>query len=379
VLLIVPLAVAGGGYDLTDRHIAGLAVWLVVVALLVLGAASRARLSPPLHWSAGLILALAILSALSSLWSGSMELSVIEADRVLVYLGFFLAAFLVAQTEVRRRGFAEGLVLALTLVVMLGTFSRLLPHVFNVSAGLGSGPRLQYPWGYWNAVAAAAGISVVTLLWTSRASSWAWLRWASVGAIPAVLLGLYFTYSRGGILAIVVAGGVLLALSHDRLWMLATLAIGAIGALPAVLAVQARNSLADNVDVPAAVDQGVVVLLYLAAGILLSLALFALLRRIELRGGHRTGRVVELSRHPRLLRGVAAAICVVGIGLVVAVGGRAWDQFSSSDIQFPSDPSQHFGTLSGAGRHDFWRVALDGFGEDPALGNGAGTYRFAWL
>jgi O-antigen ligase len=379
VLLIVPLALAGGGYELTDRHIVGLVVWLAVVALLVLGAASRSRVGPPLYWSAGLILALAILSALSSLWSGSMELSVIEADRVLVYLGFFLAAFLVAQTDLRRRGFAEGLVIALTLVVLLGTFSRLLPHVFNVSGALGSGPRLQYPLGYWNAVAAVAGISAVMLLWTSREAAWAWLRWASVAAIPAVLLGLYFTYSRGGIVALVVAGTVLLALSHDRLWMLATLAIGAIGALPAVLAVQARNSLAENLDLQATVDQGVVVLLYLLGGILLALALFALLRRLEARGGQKTSRAVELSRHPKMLRGIVAAICVVGIGLAVAVGGRAWDQFSSSDIQFPNNPSQHFSTLNGAGRHDFWRVAIENFDEDPVLGKGAGTYRFAWL
>ncbi len=85
--------------------------------------------------------------------------------------------------------------------------------------------------------------------------------------MPAVLLALYFTYSRGGLLSLLVAAGCLLALSRDRLWMLATLAIGAIGALPAVLAVQARRSLADNLDNQAAVDQGATVLLILLAGI----------------------------------------------------------------------------------------------------------------
>ena len=74
--------------------------------------------------------------------------------------------------------------------------------------------------------------------------------------MPAVLLALYFTYSRGGLLALLVAAGCLLALSHDRLWLLATLAIGALGALPAVLAVQARRSLADNLANQATVDQG---------------------------------------------------------------------------------------------------------------------------
>ena len=57
-----------------------------------------------------------------------------------------------------------------------------------------------------------------------------------------------------------------MALSRDRLWLFATLAIAALGALPAVLAVQARRSLADNIANQAAVDQGVTVLLILLGG-----------------------------------------------------------------------------------------------------------------
>ena len=149
---------------------------------------------------------------------------------------------------------------------LLGLGSRLLPHVLDVGDSLGSGPRLRYPLGYWNANGAIFGIGVALLLWMSRRAAAPALRWLSVAALPALLLALYFTYSRGGLLALLVAGGCLLALSHDRLWLLATLAIGALGALPAVLAVQARHSLADNLDDQAAVDQGVTVLLILLAG-----------------------------------------------------------------------------------------------------------------
>jgi O-antigen ligase len=376
--LIGGIALAGGGFDVGDRHIAGLATWLVVVGLLVFGGAGTATLGRPLYWTVGLIVGLALLSALTSLWSGSAELSVIEADRILVYLGFFLAAFLIAQTDERRQRFAEGLAIALALVAILGLASRLLPNVLEISSSFGDGPRLRYPLGYWNANGAVFGIGVALLLWLNRGSSWSALRWAAVGVMPAVLLALYFTYSRGGLLALLIAAGVTIALSRDRLWMLATLAIGALGALPAVIAVQDRRSLADNLGDQAAVDQGVTVLLILLAGTALALALHAALRWSESREGRLTGRAVELSRDPRFLKGAAALFAVLAIGATIAVGGRAWDQFAETDIQFPERPEAHFSEFGGAGRHDFWRVAIDTFADAPAQGTGAGTYEFSW-
>ena len=302
-----------------------------------------------------------------------------EADRVLVYLGVLLAAFLIAQTDQRRQRFAEGIVFALILVGILGLATRLLPHVFPVAEGLGSGPRLRYPLGYWNANGVACGVAAALIPWLSRRSLTPALRWLAVACLPAMLLTLYFTYSRGGVLALLVAGGCLVALSHDRLWMLGTLGVGVLGALPAVLAVQARDSLANNLDNAAAVDQGLVVLLILLAGTALTLGLFALMRRLASRRGVLTGRAVAISRDPRALRAVAIGFAVLALVAVVAVGGRAWDQFSSSDIEFPNQPQQHFGDASGGGRHDFYRVALDAFEEEPAAGNGAGTYQFSWV
>jgi len=345
----------------------------------MLGAAGRASLGRTFYWGSGLILALAIFSGFSSLWSGSIELSVTEADRVLVYLGVLLAAFLIAQTDQRRQRFAEGIVFALIGVALMGLATRLLPHVFPVAEGLGSGPRLRYPLGYWNANGVACGIAAALIPWLSRRSLNASLRWIAVACLPAVLLTLYFTYSRGGVLALLVAGACFVALSHDRLWMVATLAIGVLGTVPAVLAVQARGSLADNVDNAAAVDQGVVVLLILLAGTALALGLFYGMRILARRRGSFTGRAVEISRDPRTLKLAALAAAVLALAALVTVGGRAWDQFSSSDIEFPNQPQQHFGDLSGAGRHDFYRVAIDAFGEKPVGGHGAGTYQFSWV
>jgi O-antigen ligase len=378
VALLVGLALSGGGYDVTGRHIAGLGVWLVVVGLLVLGAGSRARLGRPFYAAAGLLGCLALLSAISSLWSGSVELSVIEADRVLVYLAVFLAAFLIAQTDERRQRFAEGIAIGITITVLLGLASRLLPHVLEVAEGLGTGSRLRYPLGYWNANGVMAGIAVAMLLWLSRGSRWSGLRWFSVAAMPAAMVTLYFTYSRGGLLALAIGALCVIALSRDRLWLLATLAIAGLGALPALLAIPGYDSLADNFNRQASVDQGVSVLLILLAGTALSLLLFGLLRRLESRDTAATRRAVEISRDPTFLKGAAAALGVAIVVAAIVFGGRAWDDFSSADTDFGADPAGHFSDFSSAGRHDYWRVAVDAFDEKPMLGHGAGTYQFSW-
>ena len=377
-LLIAALALDEGGFETSPRHIAGLAVWLVVVALLALGAASRANVARPFYWTSGLIGGFALWSAISSLWSGSIELSVIEADRVLVYLGIFLAAFLIAQTDQNRKRFAEGIAIGLAFVALLGLAVRLLPDLIEVANSVGTGARMRYPLGYWNANGLAFATATALLLWLSRRSSFAALRWGAVACLPAVRLALYFTFSRGGVLALLVACGCLIALSHDRLWLLGTLAVGAVGALPALLAVQARASLSNNLNEPATVDQGHEVLLILAAGIALALLLFAGLLALERRRGRLTGRALELSRNRRVLAGVALVAVLGGLATVVAVGGSAWDRFSASDVEFPTDPDRQFVNLSGAGRSDFWAVAVDSFGEKPLAGHGAGTYEFSW-
>jgi O-antigen ligase len=377
VLLIGGLSLAGGGFELSDRHAAGLIVWLVVVGFLVLGAAGRAILAKPFYWASGLILGFAIWSAISSLWSGSVELSVAEADRVLVYLGVFLAAFLLAQTDQRRQRFGEGIAIALTGVVLLALATRLLPEVFALSAEKVNGSRLKYPLSYWNAIGLFCAMATLMLLWMTRRSLVPWLRWFSAAAIPPIFLALYFTYSRGGILVLVVAGALLLALSTDRLWMLATGLSGVVGAIPAVLYVGSHNPIANN-NQTGYTGEGLVTLALILAGSALALLLFWALRRAERGNPAPVARALAISRDPRVLRGIGIAVLLVLVVAGIAVGGKAWNRFSSADLGVSAEPGEHFSEVSSGGRVQFWEVALKAFGEDPLLGKGAGTYQFSW-
>jgi len=191
--LIVGLALAGGGYDISDRHVAGIVVWLAVIGLIVLGAGGSSVMSRPFYAIAGVLFAFAVFTGLSALWSGSAERSVIEADRVLVYLGVFVAGFLIAQTAERRQRLLEGLALGLAAVMLLSLASRLLPDIVSVStraqAQIGAEARLSYPFPYWNAAAAMFAFTAIGLLWLSRRGSGRWLRCAGAVLLPVSTRG----------------------------------------------------------------------------------------------------------------------------------------------------------------------------------------------
>ncbi|MBS1887163.1 MAG: O-antigen ligase family protein [Actinobacteria bacterium] len=383
VALIGALALAGGGFSLSSRHIAGLVLWLIVIALLVLGVAGRALIAKPFYWAAGLLLGLAIWSAISSLWSGSVELSVTEADRVLVYLGVFLAAFLLAQTNQRRQRFGEGIAIALALLAIFALSTRLFPFVYNLPFDETKSARLQYPLGYWNADAIVFSFAAALLLWMSRRSLYGSLRWFAVGALPPVLLALYFTHSRGGVLTLIVAAGTLIALSRDRLWYLATLLIAAVMTLPAIALTHSYTELANNYLFPPIVGQGRKVGGILLLGVALTVLAVWAMRRFERGGSAPVRRALAISRDRRVLRGIAIGGVALLLVAGILFGQTAWHKFTSTDLGTSTSTGSPAAATSlteasSHGRSQFWDVALEAFAEEPILGQGAGTYQFAW-
>lgn len=368
-----------------ERNLTALAAWGLVIALLVFGGAPMLRVRRPLVVSVALLTGLAALCALSSSWSGAPERSLNEADRVIAYLGLFLAALALSQTGRRRQRFVEGLAAAAGMLALLGLASRLLPGVtdhlpyaISPAASDPGASRLTYPLGYWNADGVMFGIAVALLAWATRHGSTA-LRWAATATLPATMLAAYFTYSRGGVLAGVLSLAVLLALSRERLWYLAVTAISLAAVVPAVAATQSRRELADGIAGQVASDQGVTVFVILAAGTALALVATAMLSRAATRRGGLPGRELRLAIAPRDLRRIALVVLAAVAALAIVLGGRAWDRFSDPDIRSAAEnPEGRLTQISGAGRHDFWRVAADGFADEPLLGSGAGTFEFLW-
>jgi hypothetical protein len=81
-----------------------------------------------------------------------------------------------------------------------------------------------------------------------------------------------------------------------------------------------------------------------------------------------------------LLLGVLAG----GIVVALAVGAPSHLSHAWQDFKHPhagalhSDSIARFGTASGNGRYDYWKVAVDATGGHVLSGSGAGTYQLLW-
>jgi hypothetical protein len=144
--------------------------------------------------------------------------------------------------------------------------------------------------------------------------------------------------------------------------------------LPAVLVTHSYVELADNYDSPPIVGEGLKVGGILLLGIAVTLLAHWWLRRRESAPSPAVKRAVELSRDRRVLRGIAVVGLIAVIVAGIVYGGTAWHKFTSSDLGTPTGLTE----VSSRGRLQFWDVALEGFGEKPVTGQGAGTYRFTW-
>ncbi len=376
-LILGGLVVTGGGFDVEARHAAGILAWILVAVLLVSPYRKGIRFAGPFVAVAGLMVAFAALSALSSAWSSSVAASLVEAERVVAYLGFFTLAFLVCQTDRQRRRFVEGVFLVIALIVVLAVADRLFPMTQESLAG--EGPRLRFPLGYWNAVGLVGGIGVVFFAWMNRAGSHAVLRWLAAALIPVAWAVLYLTYSRGGIAAVIVSLLSLFFLSRERLRVLVVVLLGALAALPTVLFIQGNPAIAENLGGPDGPSEGRAVALVLAGSMLATILMVRAMIAFSARNPALRGRALAVSRDQRVLKGIAAAGAATLLILAVVFGGHVWSEYSKEDFSSPDEPQLRFTQLTGTGRYEFSRVALESFSANPLTGTGAGTYQFEWL
>src|SRR3954453_3206272 len=258
-MLVLYLALKGGGYDEVIRGEVGIAIWWVVLLGALVGGLPVARISRAGWIGIGLFGAFWVWMALGITWSGDSERSVAEVARIAMYIGVFALALSVQGREGLRRT-VNALAAAIGVIGALALLSRLppgsFPHNDLPTFIPDARSRLNYPLNYWNGLAAFMAMGIPLALATANRARHLPFQALAAAAVPVMALTAYYTLSRGG--AIEVAAGlvVLLALHPRRLTLLPSMLVAGAGSAIVIAAATQRDALENGLGNSAAHSQG---------------------------------------------------------------------------------------------------------------------------
>jgi len=370
------LAAAQGGFFPTSWG------WTSVPLLLAIAIAGILRNQVYLSTSETIFLTvLAAFSAwiaLSGAWSVALAPTVLEVERVLVYVAA-LSAVVVLSRDRSVRHVLGGILAAISLIGAFSLLTRLVPDrigVYDHTAVY----RLAQPIGYWNGLGIFVGMgALIALGFAARARTLA-ARAVCAGVLVLLLPTLYFTFGRAAWIAFAAGLAAAVLVDPRRLQLLAAiLVLGPLPSIAVLLASREHGLTHEGTPLAHAAQDGhrllLMLLLLAAASAVLALAFALVARRVDI---------------PRSARAVfGAAVC---IALVVAAGGvfnryggpvtlakKGYSSFKAPPPHVSGNLNRRLSSFSGNGRADLWRLAWDDARKHPVLGAGAGTYERYFL
>ena len=371
-LLVAGLGLSHGGYFATawgPVTIAFLAVSAVALVVRRRPALGLRELALP-----ALVSAYALWALASSTWGTPTE-AVPELQRALAYAAGALAVALVVR-QPRVAALLVGLWAGICVVCLDAVAGRLFPERFAEYDSIGV-YRLSEPVGYWNALGVLAAFGLLLSLSLVARSESLFVRLGAAASTVPLVLTLYFTFSRGAWLALLAGLVVTLVLDPRRLQLVVILlAVVPWPALAVWIASRSGPLTEPGHTLAQASADG-----HALAAVALGLALFAAGAAALVAG---VAPRVSISRravtvgNAALAGGLVAALTLT----VAALGGprQIADSFSAPPTEvIGSNLNDRLFDLSGNGRVDGWRVALDVAEEHPLVGSGGGSYRRYWL
>ena len=371
---VVCLGGAQGGYFPTSWAPAVLTGSAIVILWLALGAKTDAG------WrDAALVSCLALFAVwtgLSISWSGAPAQSILEVQRVSVLVAG-LAAVLVLATRGGERYLAYALTAGITAIAGYSLATRLAPG--RITDFAPSDYRLSGPIGYWNGLGTFTAMGIVLAFGIALAGHHRSARIMASVALVVLAPTLYFTFSRGAVVALFCGLGVMLAVTPRRIEALGGLALLAPAPCIALIAASHSHGLTNETAtlVDATADGRAIG--WLLAGLCAVAAGSAMLLMFaESR--------ISITRRTRRLVGVLAASLVAAamLGGLAKAGGpvalmkRTTNAFDQPPATSEENLNDHLLTFSGGGRVDLWRVAVSAYRAHPALGIGAGSFERYW-
>lgn len=374
-LVVGALAFANGGYFPVAWGWGGLALlWLTAIALaldVAVEAGARERLF------LGALAALTVWVSLSLLWTSSVPGTVLEVERMLVYLAAGIAGLMLL-----RRSSVPVLLLgiwaAITVVSGYGLATRLFPERLGDFNPI-SGSRLSEPVGYWNAFGILAAMGILLALGLA-ARSGPVVRCFAAGSGVLLLLTLYFTYSRGGWIAFFVGLAVTIAVDPKRLQLITTALVLAPWPALAIWAASTSPALTHTgAELAAASRDGhglaVIVIALVAAAALAILVLDWLETSVSVPRG------LQRLYAGTLVFVLAASLIVVfgRYGFPPTLARKAYNAFSSPPPHYGANLNKRLFSLSGSGRTEQFHAAWQEVTDHPVLGGGAGSFDEYWF
>jgi len=221
---------------------------LAVAALLGITAACAAGTRR--WWGTATVAAFGLYAAAcaaSILWSVEPSESWVEGNRVLAWLAIFAAGIaLVRAAGQWWKAVLGAIVAAAVIVCAWGLLTKIFPETFSPDETYA---RLRQPYEYWNAIGLTAALGIVSAVWLgARRGGNGLLSALAFPATGLLTVALVLAYSRGALLALVLALAVWFLFVPLRIRSAAVVAIGGIGgALISIWAVSQDTLTTNNV------------------------------------------------------------------------------------------------------------------------------------
>ncbi|MGH3136680.1 MAG: O-antigen ligase family protein, partial [Gaiellaceae bacterium] len=371
-LTVVTLAFASGGYPPADHG-----VLILVFALVVLVVVFVAEEVPFDRRSLALVgglAGLAIWSLVSVVWSPAPAWPVLEAERGLLYT-VAAAALVLVVTRERVASLVAGIVAGATAVSLYALATRLFPGGVGGPYEPASGYQLAAPIGYWNALGLLLAFGLLLGAGLALHGSPKPRVLAGAALVP-LTVALYFTFSRGALLALLAGIIVLIVLERRAAARLPVLAFAP--ALGVLLAASAPALTKAGEPLEAAQAQGERLAWQLAAVTCLGGFVVWASPRLAERVG------IPLPGGRLIVVAALIALCALTLAALIRVGGpgaaadRALEAFRQEPPSVSGTLDRRLLSVSGHGRAGYWRVAARMVERAPVLGEGAGGFERRW-
>ncbi len=373
-ILIGGLAAADGGYFAGSWSWSALALVWALAMIFALGRPVGPGKRELFFGMAAI--AVPAFAFLSSVWSQASN-ALLDGQRDLVYALVVVTA-LVAVRRAALWQLLAGVQLAIVTISAYSLAQRLFPERlgrFDPTAVY----RLTGPIGYWNGLGVCAAMGLLIGLGLALRSDHLGSRALSAGSLVVLAPTLYFTFSRGGSIALGVGLLFVVALDPRRLQFIAGSLLLAPAPVLCVYVASRSNALTrQNARLATATHDGHRLALAVGLLALASALVAAALGLLERRWAPRRDFRLAFAGTVALIAVLAVVLVFVQYGGPTTLVHKAYDAFRAPPAHVNGDLNKRLFSFSGNGRADLWHSAWRDYVHHPAVGSGARSYERWW-